>query len=241
MSVEVPRPALLALGLLLIVGAIAFFEFRLGAASPDDASSQEASKPRPSAQKSTVANGSRLETREGSAKDRSTASESAQSDEARVLRKEAEFERAKEIVDPTGFINTNRLSIGEFAGEKVILLDFWAYSCYNCQNTQPYLNAWYDKYWNDGLVIIGVHTPEFEFEKDYANVEVAVRQADIKYPIVLDNNGATWNAYDQRYWPTMYLIDADGFIRYKHIGEGAYEETEAKIRELLAERDEAAN
>ncbi len=244
MSVEVSRPALLVLALLLIAGAIAFFEFRLGAASPDDASSQEASKPPPSAQKSAVANGSGTETSEGSAKDRKdrpTVSESAQTDEARISRKEGEFERAKEIVDPTGFINTDRVSIGGFAGEKVVLLDFWAYSCYNCQNTQPYLNAWYEKYRDDGLVIIGVHKPEFEFEKGYANVEAAVRQARIKYPVVLDNNGATWNAYDQHYWPTMYLIDADGFIRYQHIGEGAYEETEAKIRELLAERDEAAN
>lgn len=155
----------------------------------------------------------------------------------RISEKEAEYERAAEIVGPTGFVNTDGVTIGENLGEKVILVDFWTYSCYNCQNTQPYLNAWHDEYSDDGLVIIGVHKPEFEFEKDYAGVVEAVGLAGIKYPVVLDNNDATWDAYDQRFWPTMYLVDSDGFIRYKHIGEGAYDETEAKIRELLAERD----
>jgi thiol-disulfide isomerase/thioredoxin len=121
----------------------------------------------------------------------------------------------------------------------VILLDFWTYSCVNCQNTQPYLNAWQDRYADDGLQIIGIHKPEFE--KDPAGVEAAVRQAGIEYPVVLDNNDGTWNAYDQSYWPTTYLIDSDGFVRYKHIGEGAYKDTEAEIQKLLAERDRAGS
>lgn len=143
----------------------------------------------------------------------------------------------EEIVAPAGFINTDGVSIKEARGEKVVLVDFWTYTCYNCQNTQPYLNAWHEEYADDGFLIIGVHTPEFGFERDPANVERAVREAGIEYPVVLDNGYATCNAYDQRYWPAMYLIDADGFVRYKHFGEGAYEETETKIRELLAEKD----
>jgi len=157
--------------------------------------------------------------------------------EERIERKEAEFQRAEEIVAPTGFINTEGVSINEARGEKVVLVDFWTYACYNCQNMQPHLNAWHEEYADDGLLIIGVHTPEFGFEREPANVEQAVREAGIEYPVVLDNNYATWSAYDQRYWPAMYLIDTDGFVRHKHIGEGAYEETEAKIRELLAEKD----
>lgn len=110
-------------------------------------------------------------------------------------------------------------------GKKVILLDFWAYSYANCKNAQPYLNAWNEKYEDDGFLIIGVHKPEFEVEKDPASVQKAVEKANIRYPVVLDNNDATWNAYDQRYWPAWYLIDAGGFIQYKHFGEGAYDET----------------
>jgi len=159
----------------------------------------------------------------------------------RIARKEKEFDRAEEIAAPSGFINADDVSINAARGEKVILLDFWTYSCINCQHTQPYINRWHERYADDRLQVVGVHTPEFGFEKEYANVEQAVREAGIEYPVVLDNSYATWNAYDQRYWPAMYLIDADGFIRYRHFGEGAYGETEAKIRELLAERDRLQN
>ena len=140
-------------------------------------------------------------------------------------------------MNPTGFINTHGVSIKEAAGEKVVLLEFWTYSCYNCQNVQPHINRWHEEYEDDGLLVIGVHKPEFAFEKDPASVREAVRQENIEYPVVLDNNDATWNAYDQRYWPTWYLIDADGFVRYWHIGEEAYDETEKKIQELLKEKD----
>ncbi len=148
------------------------------------------------------------------------------------------YELAKEITSPDGFINTNEkpITINELIGKKVILVDFWTYSCINCQRTTPYLNAWYEKYKDGGLVIIGIHTPEFEFEKDYNNVKTAVEKFGIKFPVVLDNDYSTWTAYKNRYWPRKYLIDIDGYIVYDHIGEGAYEETEKKIQEALKER-----
>ncbi len=163
--------------------------------------------------------------------------EPAPSDAERIAKKEEEHQRAQEISNPSGFVNTDGFSVKEAAGEKVVLLEFWTYTCFNCQNVQPHINAWHDEYADEGLQVVGVHTPEFGFEKEYANVEAAVREAGIEYPVVLDNAYATWNAYDNRYWPAMYLIDADGFVRYKHFGEGAYGETEKKIQELLAERD----
>lgn len=139
----------------------------------------------------------------------------------------------KEIVDPSGFINTEPFEIADLIGKKVILVDFWTYSCINCQRTQPYLNAWYDKYQANGLEIIGIHTPEFDFEKDLQNVQDAVSKFGIKYPVVLDNNQGTWYAYQNRYWPHKYLIDLNGKIVYDHIGEGGYDETEVEIQKLL--------
>lgn len=148
------------------------------------------------------------------------------------------YELAKEITTPDGFINTEGkpVTIDSFIGKKVILVDFWTYSCINCQRTTQYLNAWYEKYKDKGFVIIGIHTPEFEFEKNYDNVKLAVEKFGIKFPVVLDNDYSTWTAYKNRYWPRKYLIDIDGYIIYDHIGEGAYEETEKKIQEALAER-----
>jgi thiol-disulfide isomerase/thioredoxin len=127
-------------------------------------------------------------------------------------------------------------AIAPLIGKKIVLVDFWTYSCINCQRTTPYLNAWYDKYRDQGLEIVGVHTPEFGFEKSLPNVQAAVEKFGIKYPVVLDNDYATWTAYANRYWPRKYLVDLDGTIVYDHIGEGGYEETEKKIQELLAER-----
>ncbi len=152
--------------------------------------------------------------------------------------KSKRYELAKEITTPDGFINTDgkSVSIGEFVGQKVVLIDFFTYSCINCQRTTPYLNAWYEKYQDRGLTIIGIHTPEFEFEKDYNNVKTAVEKFGIKFPVVLDNDYSTWTAYKNRYWPRKYLIDIDGYIVYDHIGEGAYEETEQKIQAALLER-----
>lgn len=154
--------------------------------------------------------------------------------------KEMRYERAKEITTPDGFINTDNtlLTIGEFVGKKVVLLDIWTYSCINCQRTLPYLKSWWEKYKDKGLVIIGLHTPEFEFEKVYANVLAAVKKFGIEYPVVLDNDYSTWRAYRNQYWPRKYLIDIDGYIVYDHIGEGGYEETERQIQKTLAERME---
>ncbi len=243
MKLLAPRPILLALTLLLIVGAISFIQLRF---KPADASDEQA-RSQPAEQTNNEANGS-----SHSAKPRTTSKdptkppdhkESAKQKQPEnkpqsIASKEGRYPRAKEIVDPTGFINTDGISLADARGE-VVLLEFWTYSCYNCQNAQPHINSLYEKYSGDGLQVIGIHKPEFEFEKDYASVAEAVKQANIQYPVALDNNDATWNAYGQRYWPTWYLIDADGFIRYKHIGEGAYDETDKKIQELLAERDES--
>lgn len=147
--------------------------------------------------------------------------------------------RAKEFVSPDGFINAEPFPLQDLVGKKVILLDFWTYSCINCQRTFPYLKAWHERYKDEGLVIIGVHSPEFAFEKKYENVLAAVKKWGIPFAIVLDNDHKNLRSYDTVYWPTKYLIDIDGFIVYKHIGEGGYQETEQKIRQLLDERHRA--
>ena len=151
--------------------------------------------------------------------------------------KKAKFSLANEISTPDGFINTDGkpITISEFKGKKVVLLDIWTYSCINCIRTIPHLNELYKKYEDQGLVIIGLHTPEFAFEKVQKNVEDAVKRFDIKYPVVLDNDFSTWNAYGNRYWPRKYLIDMDGYIVYDHIGEGGYEETDKAVQKALLE------
>ena len=156
----------------------------------------------------------------------------------RVRAKAAAYLAAPEIIDPSGFVNTDGkpITIGEFKGKKVVLIDFWTYSCINCQRTLPYLKAWYDKYHDQGLEIISIHTPEFAFEKVQSNVEDAVKRFGLNYPVVLDNDYATWTAFKNRYWPRKYLIDIDGFVVYDHAGEGSYEETEQAIQKALAER-----
>jgi len=152
--------------------------------------------------------------------------------------KKNKYSPAIEIVRPFGFINTDEFALKDLIGKKVILVDFWTYSCINCQRTFPYLNAWHEKYKDMGLEIVGIHTPEFEFEKDYDNVVAATKKYGIKHKVVQDNDYATWKAYNNRYWPAKYLIDIDGYIVYRHFGEGMYEETENKIIELLNERRE---
>jgi cytochrome c biogenesis protein CcdA/thiol-disulfide isomerase/thioredoxin len=134
----------------------------------------------------------------------------------------------------TKWFNSPPLDSGSLRG-KVVLVDFWTYSCINCLRTLPYLKAWDRKYRDQGLVIIGVHTPEFAFEKDPRNVGQAISDLGIKYPVVMDNQYAIWNAYNNQYWPAHYLIDAQGRIREQHFGEGAYDETERMIRSLLEE------
>lgn len=139
---------------------------------------------------------------------------------------------APEITGIQEWINTPPLRMEQLRG-KVVLIDFWTYSCINCVRTLPYITKWYDEYRDKGLVVIGVHTPEFEFEKNKQNVDRAVKQFNIHYPVALDNNYATWIAYNNLYWPAHYLIDQNGVIRHTHFGEGAYLETENEIRSLL--------
>ncbi len=142
---------------------------------------------------------------------------------------------APELQNVSNWINSNPLTIAELKG-KVILVDFWTYSCFNCINTQPYLNSWQADYADKGLVIIGVHAPEFAYEKVPNNVMDAVKKAKITYPVALDNDFTTWNAYHNQYWPARYLIDKEGLVRYTHFGEGAYDETNQNIQELLNEK-----
>ncbi len=130
------------------------------------------------------------------------------------------------------WINSPPLTIEQLKG-KVVLIDFWTYSCINCVRTLPYLKDWYQKYHDRGFVIIGVHTPEFEFEKDLANVKRGVEKYGIKYPVALDNNFVTWQNYNNQYWPAHYLIDKSGNVVYTHFGEGEYDVTENNIRFLL--------
>lgn len=140
--------------------------------------------------------------------------------------------KAPDLVGITEWINSPPLSFDKLKG-KVVLVDFWTYSCINCVRTLPYLKKWYEKYRDRGFVIVGVHTPEFEFEKNVDNVKDAVKRFEIKYPVAMDNNYKTWQNYDNLYWPAHYLIDQKGIVRDTHFGEGAYLETENAIRSLL--------
>jgi thiol-disulfide isomerase/thioredoxin len=148
----------------------------------------------------------------------------------------SQFKKAPEFEKVTGFINTKPISLADLKG-KVVLVDFWTYSCINCIRTIPHLVDWNQKYSDKGLVIVGVHSPEFTFEKNIDNVKDAVQRFGIKYPVVQDNDKGTWNAYENQYWPRKYLIDKEGYIRYDHIGEGGYTETESVIQALLNERN----
>jgi cytochrome c biogenesis protein CcdA/thiol-disulfide isomerase/thioredoxin len=149
---------------------------------------------------------------------------------------------APDFTDTQQWFNTpggRALSLSELADEgRVVLVDFWTYTCINCIRTFPYLRAWYSEYREEGLTIVGVHTPEFPFEREAANVERAIDDYDLEYPVVQDNELGTWNAFGNQYWPAKYLIDAEGRVRYTHFGEGEYETTERAIRSLLAEAGE---
>jgi cytochrome c biogenesis protein CcdA/thiol-disulfide isomerase/thioredoxin len=145
--------------------------------------------------------------------------------------------RAPDFVGTQEWFNTpggRPLSLAGLRGQ-VVLVDFWTYTCINCIRTLPYLEAWYRKYHRDGFTVVGVHTPEFPFEKEASNVERAIGDDGLTYPVVQDNDYATWTAYHNQYWPADYLIDAQGRVRLVHFGEGAYAETEGAIRALLAE------
>ena len=146
------------------------------------------------------------------------------------------YKLAPDLVGIANYINTTPEQLAKEIEGKVVLYDIWTYSCINCIRTLPYVTAWNEKYADDGLLIIGIHSPEFEFEKDLNNVQMAVDKYGINYPVVLDNDWETWKAFENRYWPRKYLADNEGYIRYDHIGEGGYQETEKIIQQLLEER-----
>ena len=141
---------------------------------------------------------------------------------------------APELTGVSSWIQTEPFTLESLRGD-VVLVDFWTYTCVNCIRTLPYLKAWHEQYADLGLTIVGVHSPEFEFEKLRDNVEKSIEEHGLQYPVVQDNDFGTWRAYENRSWPAKYLIDKDGIIRYTHFGEGAYDETEEQIRRLLTE------
>lgn len=181
----------------------------------------------------------RLDDLRGKAKFDSDRDRPAQSDQPRPG-KPSRLEVLGDAPDFTGnqrWFNTpdgKSLSLAGLKG-RVVLVDFWTYTCINCIRTLPYVTAWDRRYRDSGLTIVGVHTPEFSFEKDAGNVAGSIEQNDIEYPVVQDNEYATWNAWGNQYWPAKYLIDARGRVRYTHFGEGQYQETDAAIRSLLRE------
>jgi thiol-disulfide isomerase/thioredoxin len=150
----------------------------------------------------------------------------------------SQFIKAPEFAQISGYINTpndSPLTLSSLKG-KVVLVYVWTYTCINSIRPMPYIHDWNQKYSDKGLVVVGVHSPEFQFEKNYTNVKDAVQRFGIKYPVVLDSDHGTWNAYQNNYWPRYYLIDSQGLIRYDHIGEGSYDQIEKSIQLLLAER-----
>lgn len=130
------------------------------------------------------------------------------------------------------WFNSTALSVNDLHG-KVVLVEFWTRECINCIHVLPHTQALYDKYAGKGLVVVGVHTPEFDEERDPALLQKAIRDDGITWPVAVDNSARIWNAYGNRYWPALYLIDQHGKVVYRHVGEGAYDETERRIRQLL--------
>jgi thiol-disulfide isomerase/thioredoxin len=141
---------------------------------------------------------------------------------------------APEFTGIDTWINSSPLTMQQLRG-KVVLVDFWTYTCINCIHVIPYVKSWNQKYKDQGLVVVGVHTPEYPFERNTDNVKEAIKRFDITFPVAQDNRYATWSAYSNQYWPAFYLVDKKGHVVYTHFGEGDYDETEAKIKALLAE------
>lgn len=141
---------------------------------------------------------------------------------------------APEVVGIDGWINSPPLTLAELRG-KVVLVDFWTFGCFNCVNTLPAVKRWHEKYAGQGLVVLGVHTPELDFERPHAAVEAAVKEHGITYPVAIDGSYRTWRAFENRYWPAFYFVDRKGVIRHVRFGEGAYADSERWIEELLAE------
>src|SRR6201996_6655845 len=139
---------------------------------------------------------------------------------------------APNFIGITRWFNSAPLSIGELRG-RVVLVDFWTYGCYNCVNTLPYVTRLYDQYKGRGLVVVGVHTPEFPFERSAGNVQAALKRHGITYPVAQDNDSATWNAWHNQYWPAQYIVDQHGQVVFSHAGEGQYDEIERTVQRLL--------
>jgi thiol-disulfide isomerase/thioredoxin len=144
-----------------------------------------------------------------------------------------DYGTAPEFAGIDQWLNSPALTLSGLRG-KVVLVDFWTYSCINCLRTLPYVNRWAETYKAQGLVVVGVHTPEYAFERSTGKLQTAMRRFGVKHPVAQDNHYATWKAYDNQYWPAIYLVDARGQIRFKQFGEGRYQETEAAIQALLA-------
>ena len=139
---------------------------------------------------------------------------------------------APDFVGISKWFNSAPLSIGDLRG-KVVLVDFWTYGCYNCVNTLPYVTKLYETYKDKGLVVVGIHTPEFPFERSAANVQAALKRHGINYPVGQDNESATWDAWRNQYWPAQYIVDQNGNVVFSHAGEGQYDEIEGMVRRLL--------
>ncbi|MEK6283156.1 MAG: redoxin domain-containing protein [Acidobacteriota bacterium] len=137
---------------------------------------------------------------------------------------------------PGDWINSEPLKLKELRG-RVVLIDFWTFGCYNCRNTLPFIKDWHDRYRDKGLTVVGVHSPEFDYEKKVDNLRREVASLGIHYPVVSDNDYQTWDAYNVAAWPTVVLVDKQGRIRWRHVGEGNYEEAERIIQKLLAEKE----
>jgi len=155
-------------------------------------------------------------------------------DDQSVLPSLPDLGAAPELTNEIWFNTPKPVRLVDLRG-KVIILEMWTFGCVNCRNVIPSLKEWYEEYTDKGLVIIGNHYPEFDYEADYKNLKKAILDLDIPYIVAEDNYGETWSAYKTRFWPTLYLIDKRGHLRYVHIGEGGYEKTEAAILALLSE------
>ncbi len=157
-------------------------------------------------------------------------------DESASINQDSGIRKAPNLVGISHYLNISSEELTKKMDNKVILYDIWTYSCINCIRTLPFITSWDEKYSEQGLLIIGIHSPEFEFEKDPQNVKIAIEKYGITYPVVMDNNLETWKAFENNYWPRKYIADHEGNLRYDHIGEGSYQETEKVIQQLLDER-----
>ncbi len=152
---------------------------------------------------------------------------------SRGLEAATEGTKAPEFVSAT-WLNSPPLRLAKLRG-RVVLVEFWTFGCYNCRNVEPHMKFWHQRYASDGLVVIGVHTPESDYERDRDRLEQYVRDRQVTYPVVVDDDFAMWTRYENAAWPCLYLIDKRGVIQYAHVGEGRYGQTEQRIEALLAE------